>query len=173
MLSDIASGITVTEEQRRRGVATVDGTGDDLASGLAPFERELPCSASGAAAIADAYASGSPVEAAGETADASLTTAAKALHLLGFEGMSPLSPDERDIVRDWCRGRRSRAEARALVDATDAEFALAAYVAIHDPIDGAVDVVEGNLYDAGEAAVAKRDRLAETMSDATDLRTLR
>ena len=171
MLSEIASGITITDEQRRRGVATVDDTGDDLAAGLASLDAELPCSASSAAAVVDVYTAGNGVEAAGRAADVSPTIAAKTLHRLGFDGMSPLSPDERAIVREWHRGERSRVEARSLVDATDAAFALGSYVAAHDPIPAAAEVVEGRLYDEADAAVRKRDRLAETMSDVTELRT--
>ena len=67
VLSEIAAGMEVTAEQRERGVATVDGTDDDLAGAVRDAEAELPCSADAAAAVVRAYTAGASVgDAAGE-----------------------------------------------------------------------------------------------------------
>ena len=169
MLSDIASGIETTDEQRQRGVATVDDTGTDLAATLERVEDELPCSGERAAAVVRAYTSGRSVGDAGREAGLVPMTAAKTLHLLGIEGLSPLAPEARRIVRDWQRGELSRADAQALTGATEAEFALASYVESREPLPDAAAAVRGALRDGDDAAVAKRDRLAATMSDVDEL----
>jgi len=151
-LSDIAAGVSTTTEQRDRGVATVDDTDRDLAAALAAFADELPCAPAAAAAVADAYVGGAPVDAAGHDADVAPVTAAKTLHRLGFEGVSPTSTTGDRVLADYLDGRLSRADARALLSLSDVEFALATYVATHDPIDGARGVVEGAL--DGESSVA-------------------
>jgi hypothetical protein len=168
-LGEIAAGITVVDEQRDRGVATVDRTDDDLSDRLEPYADELPCTTEEAAALVDAYAAGESVGASARIADIAPMDGAKALHRLG-ESVSPLGPMGRDIVGDWLDGFLSRSEAIELAGTTDREFALAAYVETHDPIPGACDAVEGELSSASSATVGKRDALAETMSDATDLR---
>ena len=67
-LSDIAAGIEVVDEQRESGVVTVDRTGGPLADRLAPYAEELPCSASDAAALVEAYAAGKSVGASARIA---------------------------------------------------------------------------------------------------------
>lgn len=169
-LSDIAAGIVVHEEQRDRGVAAVDDTGGGLAALLAPYEDDLPCSAASAATVVRSHAAGRSVGESGRRAGVAPVTAAKALHLLGFEGVSPLAPEARRVVRDWLDAELPRTEARSLTGADEAEFALATFVETHEPLDGAAVVVESALAPGGDAAVAKRDALAGTMSDVTDLR---
>jgi len=93
------------------------------------------------------------------------TTAAKTLHLLGFEGLTPFSPLQREILEDWQDARCSRADAVELTGASDREFVLAAFVATHDPLDGAAEAVESALSSADDAMVAKRDALAAAMPD--------
>ena len=59
-----------------------------------------------------------------------------------------------------------------MTGATDAEFALAAYVETHDPIPELEEAVrrEATAPLAGDAAVSKRDALADTMNGIGDLR---
>ena len=168
-LSEIAAGIEVTETQDEQGVATIDDTEASLPERLDPFATALPCHRDAAAAIVDAYAGGASVGDAATAGGVAPMTAAKTLHLLGVDGVSPLSPTGRDIVRDWLDGAVARSTARELTGATETEFLLAAFVESHDPIDGAREAVEPELGLDGVATVDKRDHLAETMSDVDDL----
>jgi hypothetical protein len=143
-LSEIAAGIEVTERQEDRGVATVDGTDRTLAERLAPFEDELPCSATAAATVLERYAEGGSVGDAGRAAGIAPTTAAKALHLLG-ESVSPVGPMGREIIGDWIAGRLSRSEALELARVGEDAFALAVYVETHEPIEAACREIEGVL----------------------------
>ncbi|WP_435348145.1 hypothetical protein [Haloarchaeobius sp. HRN-SO-5] len=167
-LADIADGVCVTTEQRDRGVAVADETDGDLVDRLADYADDLPCEPTAAAEVVDAYAGGCAVDVAGHEAGIAPTTAAKVLHLVGLDGVSPLSPAGRTIVRDWLDADCSRAEARALTGASEREFALAAFVESHDPIEGAADVVTSRLSRSGTAGVDQRDALAEAMGDADD-----
>jgi len=167
-LADIAAGLSTTIEQDERGVASVDATGRDLAARLEAFADDLPCEPAAAAAVAEAYVGGAAVDAAGRAADVAPVTAAKTLHRLGFEGLSPVTATGERVLEDYLSGRVSRADARGLVGVTDAEFALATYLATHDPIDGARGVVEGALENERTASVAKRDALDATMPDADE-----
>ncbi|MFB6146232.1 MAG: hypothetical protein ABEJ08_00915 [Halobacteriaceae archaeon] len=169
-LSDLADGIETTTTQRDRGVATIDDTGRDLADRLAAVDGDLPCTAAAAATVVEAYAEGTSVGAAGRAAGVAPITAAKVLHRAGIDGIAPLGPGRRAVVADYVAGEVSRRDALALTDADDAEFALTAYVLTHDPIPEAAAAVRDVVTDAGDRAVAKRSRLADTMSDATDLR---
>jgi hypothetical protein len=167
-LSEIAAGIEVTTKQDERGVPTIDGTEDDLACRLADYADQLPCEPAAAATVLEAYASGTSVGGVARTAGVAPMTAAKTLHRCGEPGISPLGPTARRVVRDWLVGDVSRADAVELTRATTAEFALAAYVESHDPVPGLVEASEAALTPTGTASVAKRETLAETMSDATD-----
>jgi hypothetical protein len=162
-LSDIAAGIEVVDEQRDCGVATVDGTGGDPADALSEYDDRLPCTPRQAAAVLEAFVGGAAVGAAAREAGLVPVTAAKTLHLLGVEGVSPLAPTGRDVVRDWLSAELSHATARELTGASEREFALAAFVEARDPIEGTKTVVEGVRSDRSNAAVEKRDLLAETM----------
>jgi hypothetical protein len=164
-LSDIAAGLSTTTEQNDRGVASVDATDDDLAGRLAGHADALPCDPTTAAAVAEAYVGGAPVDAAGHDAGVAPVTAAKTLHRLGFDGLSPVSTVGERVLADYLDGRVSRADARGLVSVSDAEFALATYVATHDPIDGVRAIVDGALSEHGSASVAKRDALGAAMPD--------
>jgi hypothetical protein len=164
-LADIADGLSVTTQQRDRGVASVDRTDGSLADRLRELDGDLPCDASTAAAVAEAYASGGSVGAAADEAALPPTTAAKTLHRLGFEGLTPFSPLQRDILEDWLAAECTRADALELTGASEREFALATYVATHDPIPGGAAAVESALSDPSDAMVAKRDALAATMPD--------
>jgi len=168
-LSDIAAGVEVVDEQRDRGVASVDRTEADLAGRLEPYGEELPCSPGAAATLVEAYAGGKSVGDAARAAGLSPTDGAKALHLFG-ESVSPVGPMGREIVADWLDGRLGRNEAVELAGVSEREFALAAYVESHEPIDGAREAVEGALAPGGDAAVEKREALGETMSDVGELR---
>lgn len=169
MLSEIADGIELTEKQRDHGVATVDETGATLADGLAAFEDDLPCPPETAATIAESYIGGRSVGDVARDTGVPPITASKTLHLLGIEGLSPLAPEARRIVRDWQRGKLSRSEAQLLVGASETEFTLAAYIESHEPLSGITAVVEAALQNQADAAVEKRETLAETMSGVTDL----
>lgn len=163
-LADIAAGLEVTTEQEERGVATVDDTDATLAERLEPFAAELPCESGDAATVIERYAAGGSVGSAGKAAGIAPTTAAKTLHLLG-ENVSPAGPTARDVVRDWIAGDISRSDAETLSRLGPEEFALAAFVETHDPLEEACAAVEGVL--AGQTV--SEQPLAETMSDTTDL----
>lgn len=167
-LSDIADGLEVVSEQRERGVASVDDTDRALAERLADHEASLPCDGTAAAAIVETYTAGD-LEAAAGAGGVAPVTAAKTLHLLGVDGISPLSPGEREPVREWLAGDRSRTAARTAVGLDEPSFALAAFVETRDPIHAAQEAVDGALAPSADAAVEKRDRLEGTMSDAEEL----
>lgn len=162
-LADIADGLSVTTQQRDRGVASIDRTEGTLADRLRELDGDLPCDPSTAAAVADAYASGGSVSDAADAADLPPTTAAKTLHRLGFEGLTPFSPLQREILGDWLTAECTRADALELTGASEREFALAAYVATHDPVPGGSAAVESALSTPADAMVAKRDALAAAM----------
>ncbi|MFB6303752.1 MAG: hypothetical protein ABEH47_01190 [Haloferacaceae archaeon] len=168
-LADIAAGVEVTAEQRDRGVAAVDRTGEGLVDRLADHADALPCTPEAAATVVRSHTAGTSVGESAREAGIAPVTAAKALHRCGVEGVSPLAPTAREVVRDWLAGELSRVEAVELTGADEAEFALAAYVESHDPDPGLVAAVESVEGDA----VGGRDPLAETMSDPTDLRSQR
>jgi hypothetical protein len=163
-LSEIAAGLEVTTEQREQGVATVDRTDATLAERLTPIAAELPCAAAEAATLLDAYAEGKCVGAAGAAAGLAPITAAKTLHRFG-ESVTPVTPLAMDVVDDWLAGDLSRSEAMELTGAGDAEFALATYVATHDPLPEAREAAAAALDDAG----AQADDLTDTMSDVDEL----
>jgi hypothetical protein len=163
-LSDIAEGLEVTTEQRDQGVASVDGTGPDLETRLSRFAVDLPCDPSAAATLVASYTAGASVGDCAREAGLPPATAAKTLHLLGVEGVCPLSPQGRRFVRDWLVGDLSRTEALELAGVDRAEFAVAAYVETHDPLADAAAAVEGALEPRGGG-----DALAEARSDVDDL----
>ncbi len=167
-LAEIAAGLEVTTEQRDHGVATVDDAGDGLTDRLADHADALPCSAATAAALVEAYAAGKSVGRAGESAGLPAITAAKVLHRVGIDGVCPLTPQGRAIVRDWLDARLTRSEARELTGASETAFELAVYIETHDPIPGAQAAVEPALGRGGNAATEKRDLLAETMTGADE-----
>ena len=171
-LSDIADGLEVTTEQCDRGVASVDATADGaggLRERLADFADDLPCDAASAATIVEGHTAGKSVGDSAHAAGVAPMTAAKTLHLLGCEGVSPLTPEAHRIVGDWLSANLSRAEARQLTGANETEFALATFVETHDPIPGASDLVEGAFAPEGDATVQKREALGETMSGIGEL----
>ncbi len=163
-LSEIASGLAVTERQDERGVATVDTTDAGLATRLAPFSDELPCAATEAATILERYAAGGSIGESGHAAGVAPITAAKTLHLLG-ESVSPLGPTGQEILRDWIAGDLSRSDALSLTRLGEAEFALAAYVETHDPVEEACAAVEGVL---AANSVDDSRPLADAVGDATE-----
>lgn len=166
-LSDIAEGLEVVDEQRERGVAAVDGTDRDLAERLADHEADLPCGAAAAATAVEAYTAGADLDAAAEAAGVAPVTAARALHLLGVDGVAPLSPAERAPVREWLAGERSRTAAREATGADERAFALAAFVESHDPLPGARATVDGAL--DVDATADTPEALDETMDDVAEL----
>jgi len=168
-LSEIAAGIEVTAEQERRGVATVDGTDATLEERLAEFAGELPCTPEEAATVVEQYAAGGSAGAAAAAAGLPAVTAAKTLHLLG-ESVAPVGPVGRDVVRDWIAGDLPRSEAEELARASGTEFALAAYVETHEPLDGARAAVEGALMREGRDGLGGLDGPDGTVGDAYDLR---
>jgi len=143
-LADIAAGIEVTESQAARGVVSVDDTDATPAERLEPFGEALPCSVEAAATVLERYTACGSVGDAGRAAGIAPMTAAKTLHLLG-ESVSPATPLQREILDDWQAGERSRREAIELTGLTETEFALAAYVETHDPLEAACVAVEGVL----------------------------
>jgi hypothetical protein len=169
-LSEIAEGIEITAEQDERGVATVDDTDTSLAERLAAHEDDLPCTAAAAATVLDAHSAGTSVGESAREAGIAPMTAAKALYRCGVAGVCPLGPTARGIVGDWVAGEIARSTARELTGASEADFALTAYVETHEAIPELSGVADDALGPAGNAAVEKRDELAGTMSDVTDLR---
>jgi hypothetical protein len=160
-LADIAAGLEVTTEQRDRGVAATDETEAPLAERLAEFAADLPCSADTAADLVEAYGEGASIERAAAVASVPATTAAKTLYLLG-EPVDPLSPTGKRVLNDWLAGDLSRTEARQLAGVGDAEFALGAYIATHEPIETAEPVVADAL------SVEASDPLSEARSGVDD-----
>lgn len=161
-LSDIAAGLEVTKKQRECGIATADGTDTPLDEQLAPFAEQLPCSPEVAAALVDAYTGGCTITRAAAVGEVPKTTAAKTLYLLG-EPIDPLTPTAKRIVDDWLAGELSRTEARTLAGVGDEEFALGAYIATHDRIEGAESAV------AGAVSLSTDDPLSDARSDLSDL----
>lgn len=94
-LSDLAEGLEVVAEQRERGVAAVDDTDRDLAVRLDDYADELPCDGGSAAAVVETFTGGGDLESAADAGGVAPITAAKTLHLLGVDEISPLSADER------------------------------------------------------------------------------
>ncbi|KAB1197504.1 MULTISPECIES: hypothetical protein [Haloferax] len=169
-LSDIAAELeTTTTEQRPRRVSTVDDTGVSLRERFETHADALPCAPADAERVVETHGSGTSVGTSAREAGVAPVTAAKVLHCCGEAGVNPLTPEARRIVRDWLDGQLSRTDALTLTQATASEFALATYIETHDPIEPLVEAVEGALTDRTDAAVAKRDSLAETMSSVTDL----
>jgi len=169
-LSDIAAGIEVTARQEERGVASVNDTDGDLASRLTPHADALPCTPEATAVVLDHHARGERVGESAREAGVAAMTAAKALHRCGVQGVSPLAPTARRVVRDWLSGDISRADALELTGGDEAAFALASYVESHEPVPELTDIARGALADGGNASVEKRDALGETMSSVSDLR---
>lgn len=170
-LADIASGVKVTSEQHDRSVAAIDATDASLADRLAPFADDLPCTAGTAVTLIESYVGGSSVGDSSYAAGLAPVTGAKTLHLLG-EPIAPLSPMGRRVVREWIDADCTRAEALELAHASEAEFALAVFVETHEPLAGAREALEPVFMpeSAKRPTVTKRDVLAETMSDASELR---
>ena len=169
-LADIAAGIEVTARQETRGVASVDDTGGDLVSRLAPHADALACTPEAAAVVLEEHARGERVGASAREAGVSAMTAAKVLHRCGVQGVSPLGPTARRVVRDWLSGDISRMDALELTGGDEAAFALASYVESHDSVPELADVARGALAGGGNASVEKRDELGGTMSSVSDLR---
>lgn len=159
-LSDIAEGLSVTTEQERRGVATIDDTDTPLGERLEPFEDGLPCSGSTAATLVEAYADGASIGRSAAVAAVPRTTAAKTLYLLG-EPIDPLTPTAKRALEDWLTGDLSRTDALALAGVGPDEFALGTYVETHDPIPGAESVVADAV-----TADWSSDPLSDARSDA-------
>jgi hypothetical protein len=162
-LSEIAAGIEVTAEQRDRGVATRDETDTSLAERLASFDEQLPCLPASASTLLETYFRGASVGRAAAVAGVPKTTAAKTLYLLG-EPIDPLTPTAKRILDDWLAGDLSRTEARRLAGVGKSEFDLGAYVATHDPIEGAESVLA-----ATASVAADSDPLSDARSDLGDL----
>jgi hypothetical protein len=169
-LAEIAAGITVTTKQRDRGVTTVDDTAAGLEERLRPHADALPCDPVAAATVLESHTAGGSVGDSAREAGIAPMTAAKALHRCGVPGVTPLGPTARRVLRDWLAGELSRTDALALTGASEAEFALGAYIETHDPVPELSEAVDGALSPRGDASVAKRDALRETMSDVSDLR---
>ena len=132
-LEEIAAGIETVERQHDRGVATADDTGSTLVERLQVETEALPCTPEAAATVLETYAAGSSIGASAAEAGVVAVTGAKVLHRCGAEGVTPLSPTGREVLRDWLAGELPRSEALALTGAEEAEFALATYVETHEP----------------------------------------
>ncbi|MFB6193972.1 MAG: hypothetical protein ABEI75_02805 [Halobaculum sp.] len=169
-LSELAAGIEVRAEQDERGVAAVDATDRSLAERFAEAAEQLPCTPEAAATVVRAQTKGVSVERAAREAGVAPITAAKALHRCGVRGVIPVGPTGREVVRDWLAGELSRHEAETLAGCSEAEFALAAYCESHDPVPALEAAVADAFAPDESSSVAKRDRLAETMSSVSELR---
>lgn len=167
-LAEIAAGIEVCTQQTDRGVVAVDGTDRSLADRLDDVAEQLPCTPAAAATVVHEQTRGVSIETAAREANVPPVTAAKVLHRCGVAGVTPVGPTGRAVVRDWLAGELGRHEAVTLVGCTNAEFTLAAYCETHDPIPAAVEAAA--TLDSAETAATKRDRLAETMSQPSELR---
>lgn len=167
-LSDIAAGVEVTTEQCKRSIAAVDATNDSLTDRLAAFADELPCRVEEATTLIEAYADGASVGQSSRTAGLAPITGAKTLHLLG-EPIAATTPMDRTLVREWLNAECTRTEALSLSNVGETEFALATFVETHDPIPGAREALESVFALDSSPTVSKRDALAETMSDTSEL----
>lgn len=163
-LSEIAAGIEVTAEQERRDVAAVDGTGAELVDRLRPHAEELPCTPEAATTVVETHATGTSVGESARKAGIAPVTAAKALHLCGVSGVTPLSPMSRTVVRDWLAGELTRSEAVDLTGASKAEFALGAYIETHGP-DPELAAATADL----DAGVGDEDPLSDAVGDVDEL----
>ncbi|MDZ5811573.1 hypothetical protein U4E84_09480 [Halorubrum sp. AD140] len=148
-LSEIADGLEVTARQRDRGVAVADDTETPLVDRLSEHADALPCTPAATATLIDAYTAGRSVGDAAREAGVTPMTGAKALHRCGVDGVCPLAPSRRGVVRDWLDGRLARTEAVALAGGDEADFALATYVETHDPVSAVADAVDAHA--AGSA----------------------
>jgi len=148
-LSEIADDLEVTASQRDRGVAVADDTETPLVDRLAEHADDLPCTPAATATLVDAYTAGRSVGDAAREAGVTPMTGAKALHRCGVEGVGPLAPSRRDVIRDWLDGRIARSEAVTLAGGDEADFALATYVETHDPPSELVEAVDAHI--AGSA----------------------
>lgn len=169
-LSELASGIEVRTEQEERGVAAVDATDRSLAERFDDASEALPCTPEAAATVVRTYTRGASVERAGREASVAPITAAKTLHRCGVRGVVPLGPTGREVVRDWLTGELARHEAETLAGCDEATFALTAYCETHDPVPALEEAVADAFAPDESSSVAKRDRLAETMSSVSELR---
>ncbi|MFC7073546.1 hypothetical protein ACFQJ7_08810 [Halovenus rubra] len=160
-LADIAEGIEVTETQDDTGVATIDDTNVSLSERLEPFATELPCSVTDAATVLERYTACGSVGNAGQAAGLPPMTAAKTLYLLG-ESVSPATPLQREMLADWREGNLSQREVLELTGLNKTEFALAAYIETHEPLEGACVAVEGIL--AGQS-LGNDEPLAAAVDD--------
>lgn len=167
-LEEIAAGIEVVDHQRERGVATADGTGKGLVDRLETAAEALPCTPEAAATVLETHATGTSVGESAREAGVVPITAAKVLHRCGADGVTPLSPTARAIVRDWLAGELPRSEARALTDATEAEFALATYVETHEP-DERLSAVATDIF-AREPEFENRRSLEDTLPEPDEFR---
>jgi hypothetical protein len=167
-LSEIADGLEFTATQRDRGVAVADDTETPLVERLAAYAADLPCTPAATATLVDAHTSGRSVGDAAREAGVTPMTGAKALHRCGVEGVCPLAPSRRGVVRDWLDGRIARSEAVELAGGDEADFALATYVETHDPIPGAANAVDAHL--AGSAPLGDDDALGGALGSPDGLR---
>lgn len=170
-LGEIAAGLEVTDEQRDRGVAVVDTAGASLAERLAPYDAALPCTPETAATVFESYTGGAAVETAAADGGVVPITAAKTLHLLGVDGLSPLGPQGRLLVRDWLAAELSRSKARELTGASETAFQLAVFIETHDPPAGITDAVEPALKTGETSLAAGRDALSDTLTQPDDIFT--
>lgn len=170
-LGDIAAGLEVTDEQRDRGVAVVNAASETLADRLAPYEATLPCAPETAAVVFESFTGGAAVEAAATDAGVPPVTAAKTLHLLGVDGLCPLSPRARMIVRDWLDAKLSRSDARELTGASETEFQLAVFIETHEPPAGITDAVEPTLATGEQPLATSREALSDAVSQPDDVVT--
>lgn len=167
-LAGIAEQVGVTTiEQTARDVATIDVTETPLVDRLAPVSVHLPCGSSEAATLIEAYIDGKSIEKSSYAAGIASITGAKTLHLLG-EPIAPITPTGRTVVRDWISGECLRTEALALCGASEAEFNLAVFVEMHDPIPEAHGILAGE-FERRNAGVSNREELKETMSSVDEL----
>jgi hypothetical protein len=165
-LSEIADGLTITLDQRDRGVAVADDTDVPLADRLREHADALPCTPEATATLVDTYTAGRSVGDAAAAAGVTPMTAAKTLHRCGVGGVCPLAPTRRAVVREWLDGAIARSEALALTGGDEADFALTAYVETHDPLPVVADAVAANL--AGSSPLGAGLGTADPLGDAID-----
>ena len=163
-LSDIADGLEVTLDQRDRGVAVADDTDVPLVDRLRDHADALPCTAAATATLVDAYTAGRAIGDAAAAAGVTPMTAAKTLHRCGVDGVCPLAPTRRAVVREWLDGAIARSEALALTGGDEADFALTTYVETHDPLPAVADAVAANL--AGSSPLGAKLGADDPLGDA-------
>lgn len=132
-LSDIAAELEFTIKQEEQGVPTSTNQIQSLREQLRCCEDDLPCDVKAAEILLEQYRQGVSISDAAIAADLPETIATITLFLLG-QSVEPLSSNTNKIIKDWVDGSISTREAERAVGENEIEFAIAAFIATHEPL---------------------------------------